>query len=339
MERICGIYKITNKVNGHCYIGQSVDIKRRWRKHKSLATHEDDDTAHYTLYRAFKKYGLENFTFEVLETCSQEELNDKEVQYIEQYDSCNHGYNQNDGGNSASHTCKLTETDLDAIIRRLKTTMDGPKQIAREYGVGATTIHNINVGDAYRRDNEVYPIRPPLYHLMANAKQTGYASKPNDIYYCPICGKKKSKEGKTCFECSALSKRTVERPEPLELAKQIKELGFEEVGHRLGVSGKTISKWCVQYGIPYKKKALVAWYNEKMGITPPPRKRKISEIVRPVKQIDISTGNVLNIFANQKEAKLYFGSHDSSNHISQVCRGLRKTAFGYYWQYADEENT
>ena len=31
---ICGIYKIGNKVNGKCYIGQSIDIKRRWRQHK-----------------------------------------------------------------------------------------------------------------------------------------------------------------------------------------------------------------------------------------------------------------------------------------------------------------
>ena len=47
---ICGIYKITNKINNHAYIGQSIDIARRWEDHKGM---------YYqcSLYDAFKKYG------------------------------------------------------------------------------------------------------------------------------------------------------------------------------------------------------------------------------------------------------------------------------------------
>jgi group I intron endonuclease len=72
-----GIYKITNKINNKSYIGQSVDIKRRFIEHKMLNREET-----LSLKRAFRKYGVENFTFEVLEECSIELLNEKEISYI-----------------------------------------------------------------------------------------------------------------------------------------------------------------------------------------------------------------------------------------------------------------
>lgn len=68
----CGIYKITNQINGKCYIGQSVNIERRWQEHKRFNSREQLAIIH----QAFRKYGLENFSFEILEECSQEQLDD-----------------------------------------------------------------------------------------------------------------------------------------------------------------------------------------------------------------------------------------------------------------------
>ena len=82
-----GIYKIENLVNHKCYIGQAVDINRRWRKHRETYNEPKFPQYEYPLYRAMRKYGFENFSFEVLEECSREELNEKEKVYVEKYDN------------------------------------------------------------------------------------------------------------------------------------------------------------------------------------------------------------------------------------------------------------
>lgn len=158
---------------------------------------------------------------------------------------------------------------------------------------------------------------------------------------CQQCGKEISLNATYCPECYAKKNCKAERPEPLELARLIKEKGFEPVGKHFGVSGNTIAKWCKSYGIPHTKKELIAWYDNEMGIVPEEKiqKKTKEEIVRPVKQIDKETGACLNIFPSQADALRSFGIVNHNNHISQVCRGKRKSAYGYFWQYADEENT
>ena len=93
-----GIYKITNNINQKSYIGQSNFIERRFAQHKS--PYEQNRFADKPLYRAFKEYGLENFTFEIIEECSVEELDEKEEYWINYYDSLVHhnGYNIRSGG-------------------------------------------------------------------------------------------------------------------------------------------------------------------------------------------------------------------------------------------------
>ena len=75
---ICGIYKITNQINGKCYIGQSVNIAKRWAEHRCKATSKGSEGFESHFYRSIRKYGLENFSFEILEECLREELNKKE---------------------------------------------------------------------------------------------------------------------------------------------------------------------------------------------------------------------------------------------------------------------
>lgn len=86
-----GIYKITNKKNKHCYIGQSVDIERRWRDHISNSKSKHNADYNYPLQKAFRKYGVENFMFEVLKLCNKSELLDWETFF---YDKFKPQYNQ-----------------------------------------------------------------------------------------------------------------------------------------------------------------------------------------------------------------------------------------------------
>lgn len=80
-----GIYKITNKINQKCYIGKSIDIERRFKKHQTDALWVSDKNFkyNYPLYQAFRKYGIENFSFEILEECKEEELDTKEQFYYD----------------------------------------------------------------------------------------------------------------------------------------------------------------------------------------------------------------------------------------------------------------
>ena len=74
-EVICGIYRIHNNINGKDYIGQAIDIYHRWQQHKARY----DNCA---IHRAITKYGIDNFTFSILEECQVEQLDEKEIYWI-----------------------------------------------------------------------------------------------------------------------------------------------------------------------------------------------------------------------------------------------------------------
>lgn len=89
-----GIYKITNKINNKAYIGQSLNIETRWKQHIANINSDKDNT----IYQALRKYGLNNFNFEVVEECSENQLDEREIYWIAYYNSYENGYNMNRGG-------------------------------------------------------------------------------------------------------------------------------------------------------------------------------------------------------------------------------------------------
>ena len=92
-----GIYKITSLIDGRCYIGQAVDVKERFRDHMKAGL--GIDAPQNKFYEIMQQQGLENFTFELLEECSKDELNEKEKFYIELYKSYDYGLNSTRGNN------------------------------------------------------------------------------------------------------------------------------------------------------------------------------------------------------------------------------------------------
>ncbi len=94
MNRICGIYKITNHINGKVYIGSSVNISARWNMHIwSLNT--KCIKCNKRLQNAWNKYGQNNFSFKILQECDEELLLINETYWIKFYNSNepNNGYN------------------------------------------------------------------------------------------------------------------------------------------------------------------------------------------------------------------------------------------------------
>ena len=100
-----GIYKIENLINGKIYIGQSTNIKKRWREHKQIPFRQSNSAQgpkQFPLYQAFLKYGLENFDFSIIEECTIDKLDEREIYWISYYNSYikdgNKGYNLTRGG-------------------------------------------------------------------------------------------------------------------------------------------------------------------------------------------------------------------------------------------------
>ena len=89
-----GIYKIVNKINNKVYIGQSINIDKRIKEHFWKSQCEKDVSYNSALHNAIRKYGKENFEWEVIEECKIEEIDEKERYYIQFYNSLTpNGYN------------------------------------------------------------------------------------------------------------------------------------------------------------------------------------------------------------------------------------------------------
>lgn len=81
MEKISAVYKITNIETNDCYVGSSKDINRRWKEHKRPSIWNSQPNN--KLYNDMKKYGLDNFQFQILKAVEPEHLREIEQQYIE----------------------------------------------------------------------------------------------------------------------------------------------------------------------------------------------------------------------------------------------------------------
>ncbi len=131
------IYKITNMVNNKIYIGQTVKtVEKRFIQHKNNSNKEY--FSQIVLYKAFNKYGMENFKCEEIEEVPNDKLDEREKYWIEYYDSYFSGYNSTLGGRTVS----LYKWDVEDIIERYHQ-LKSARAVAREIGCDHNTIDNI----------------------------------------------------------------------------------------------------------------------------------------------------------------------------------------------------
>lgn len=146
MNRICGIYKFENNINGHIYIGQSIDIKKRFREHKSASFNPNNPDYNLPIHSAIRKYGLENFSFDIIDICSEEKLNDQEIYWIDYYNSYTNGnYNISKGGNNREHVGKPVQCyDMDGnFIKEYPNAAYAARDIDISYSVMQQVLHEI----------------------------------------------------------------------------------------------------------------------------------------------------------------------------------------------------
>ena len=105
------IYKITNNINNKSYIGKTErSIEVRYKEHLRHKDYLD-----LPLYRAFNKYGIENFSISQIEECDNNDLDNREIYWINYYKTYSDGYNCTGGGEGG---VKTYEEDLEEIISR-----------------------------------------------------------------------------------------------------------------------------------------------------------------------------------------------------------------------------
>lgn len=92
----CGIYKITNLISNQAYIGQSVDIANRFKQHIKCGLGIDAPASN-KLYKSMIEDGVWNFSFELLEECPKDKLNERESFWIDLYQTNKVGLNSTKG--------------------------------------------------------------------------------------------------------------------------------------------------------------------------------------------------------------------------------------------------
>lgn len=158
--KYAGIYYFKNNINGKYYIGQAVKLRTRLLHHMNNLEHDRYDAP---LYRAFKKYGIENFSWGILDTfrdaLSKEvkfKLDELEVKYIEEYNSYGKtGYNQTKGGDAGVLGLKQTEETKEKL-KILGERQTREQTVEQESWIKAK---NINTGEIYISTRECYLMR------------------------------------------------------------------------------------------------------------------------------------------------------------------------------------
>lgn len=257
-----GIYKITNLINGKSYIGQSINIEKRFISHKQRAFNKKDRDYNKHLYCSIRKYGLNNFSFEILEECSIDELNDRERYYIIKYNSFLNGYNLTLGGDSSR--AKSSKQQIAGIVKDLKTTILSHKDIANKWNVSIEMVQGINTGRYWHLDNEKYPLqnRNAQWARRKNLTLDGYIDKKEN--FCLDCGKKISKNSLRCCSCEG-NRRKKENILPVirdELKDLIRTIPFTTIGKQFNVSDNAVRKWCDKYHLPRTKKEINSYSDE-----------------------------------------------------------------------------
>lgn len=160
------IYKVTNKVNGKSYIGQTrYTLEFRWRQH----IHKKDNSY---FHNAIRKYGQENFILEILEECPVSILNEREIFYIAKYNTFKEGYNLTIGGDGNRRL--LLDNSYDEI-KELYLSGFSSNKIATLYNVDKASIVKILKQFGVKIRSNSLNINKQEFNELVQDYQNGYS--------------------------------------------------------------------------------------------------------------------------------------------------------------------
>lgn len=137
---------------------------------------------------------------------------------------------------------------------------------------------------------------------------------------CLLCGKPISPKATLCRQCHYNNARKIIPLSKDDLINKLSEGTFTSVAKEFSVSTTTIRKWCQRYNIPYH----ISDYKSK----------KIKKDQRKaICMLDKNTLEIIEEFSSISSASKFLGKKNADSHIIKVCKGERKTAYGYKWKY------
>ena len=131
------IYLIINNINGKMYVGQTSKTPLQRFKIHVQDSYRDNERYVSALHRDIRKYGEENFSVRELEQCSIEQLNDREVYWVDKLGTFRNGYNMTLGGEGSNRLELPDELEFKELCSRYTAT-----QLAKHYNVYLPTIYS-----------------------------------------------------------------------------------------------------------------------------------------------------------------------------------------------------
>lgn len=246
------IYVIQNKTNLKLYVGQSINPKKRWHRHKSAA----NKNGQYPINRAIRKYGADLFTFQIIEEySSQKDTDEAECFWIEYFQALNpeFGYNLRPGGNTSTFTAETRKKMSDAQMG--KTRPDRIKWPADEVLIStikergmmkASGLFKIDTTTIYRRIKKkgLDPIFtqhrvcwPANEELLTMIEQNGLSATAKILNVHISAISKRLERRKLRIP---IPKKCINWPNDTELVSSIQALGYDEVSKQLNASTITL---------------------------------------------------------------------------------------------------
>ena len=295
----CGIYKFENKINGMIYIGQAIDLVERYNKHcKNI----NDKNHNEAFYQALREYGMENFSYSILEEFNifdQELLNQLEIYYIEYYNSLTpNGYNMVPGGtngaglakgkkvlqydlqgnfiaeyDSAHQASRATNINNSSISACCRGDITHTKEFQWKYKNDDKEIKALNNNAIIIRDRKIcqYDLQHNLLNIYNSLREAAETTNTNKVGICRVCSGQSYSAGGYLWEYQDIPIQHVLKPPK---------------------------------GVPTKR---VAQYSKQ--------------------------GDLIAVYESLSEAAKQ--TNTNIGNLGSVCQGKRKTANNFVWKYLD----